>query len=268
MKTNYLPRKLAVILHADVVGSTVLVQKNEILAHERMQTTFRQFSEIIANYGGAAREIRGDALVAEFDRASDAVIAALAYQSINTQQCKQITDDIEPWIRVGISLGEVIIADNTITGVGVVLAQRLEQLADPGKVVVQGAVFDTVPERLSLDFESLGEPLLKGFEKPVRAFLVGLSAGETIPEPEPSLAVNSAAARAQNSTRLTAEAFEVLTGERLELPGKPSIAVLPFQNMNSDPEMEYFADGMSEDIITALSRLPDLIGGKYLHGQG
>ena len=114
-------RKLAVILHADVVGSTALVHLDETRAHQRIQDVFRRLSETTNAYGGVAHEIRGDALVAEFPRASDAVC--------NADHNVGLDDDIRPEVRVGISLGEVVIADNTVTGVGVVLAQRLEQLA-------------------------------------------------------------------------------------------------------------------------------------------
>jgi len=140
MRTDQLSRKLAVILHADVVGSTLLVQQNETLAHERIQTAFHHFSETIKTYGGITRELRGDALVAEFERASDAVPAALAFQVLNEEFNSKLDDDIKPQLRIGISLGEVIIADNTITGAGVVLAQRLEQLAEPNGIVIQGSV--------------------------------------------------------------------------------------------------------------------------------
>lgn len=125
-------RKLTVILHADVVGSTQLVQRDESVAHERIQTSFRRFSKTIQEYGGITHELRGDALVAEFARASDAVIAATAFQIENTESDMRFEDDIHPQLRVGISLGEVIVADKTVTGAGVVLAQRLEQLAAPG----------------------------------------------------------------------------------------------------------------------------------------
>ena len=127
-------RKLAVLLHADVVGSTALVQLNETVAHERIQGAFRRFSEIISSHEGTAHEIRGDALVAEFPRASDAVSAAVAFQIANTAHNEGLGDDILPVIRVGIAMGEVVIADNTVTGEGIVLAQRLEQLAEPGGV--------------------------------------------------------------------------------------------------------------------------------------
>ena len=241
MEKKQLSRKLAVILHADVVGSTSLVQKNETLAHGRVQAVFHRFSETINSYGGITRELRGDALVAEFERASDAVPAALAFQVINGEFNSRFDDDIRPQLRIGISLGEVIIADNTITGAGVVLAQRLEQLADPGGAVVQGSVAETIPARMPFEFDSLGEQMLKGFDQPVRAFAVKLRPGEELPEPEGSTTP-------QKSASTT-----------LEILDKPSIAVLPFNNMSGDPEQEFFADGIAEDIITALSRFHDLL---------
>jgi adenylate cyclase len=241
MAKDPLSRKLAVILHADVVGSTSLVQKNETLAHERIQTAFHQFSETIKSYGGITRELRGDALVAEFDRASDAVAAALAFQVSNGELNATLDDDIQPQLRMGISLGEVVIADNTITGAGVVLAQRLEQLADSGGVVVQGSVSETVPARMPFEFEGLGEMTLKGFDHPVRAFAARLRPGEELPEPE------------TDATLKTAEP------KGLQVPDKPSIAVLPFTNMSNDPEQEFFSDGITEDIITALSKISSML---------
>jgi len=260
MTNGRLSRKLAVILHADVVGSTSLVLKNETLAHERIQEAFRQFSKTINSYGGITRELRGDALVAEFERASDAVAAALAFQVLNEAFNATLNDEIQPGLRIGISMGEVVIADNTITGAGVVLAQRLEQIADSGGVVVQGSVSETVPARMPYDFESLGEPLLKGFDRPVRAFSVSLKTGAELPSPEdPAEPQSTGQSNPLFPAKLSRDSYEALIGERLELPDKPSIAVLPFQNMSGDPEQEFFADGMSEDIITALSRLPNLV---------
>ncbi|MFB3042037.1 MAG: adenylate/guanylate cyclase domain-containing protein [Candidatus Poribacteria bacterium] len=252
-------RKLAVLLHADIVGSTSLVQNNETIAHERIQDAFHRLSATISSYGGIAHEIRGDALVAEFARASDAVTASLAFQATNTTHNEQLSDDIRPMLRIGIAMGEVVVADSTVTGEGIVLAQRLEQLAGPGGVVVQGSVSETVPSRMPFEFESLGEQELKGFDQPVRAFSASLRSGEEIPAPE----VASSSGAAEQSTtqplsKLPSESYEALIGERFELPDKPSIAVLPFQNMSGDPEQEYFADGMSEDIITTLSRVPGL----------
>ena len=260
MEKDHLSRKLAVILHADVVGSTSLVQKQETLAHKRIQAVFHQFSETINSYNGKTREIRGDALVAEFDRASDAVVAAIAFQTLNEELNASVDDEIKPHLRIGISLGEVIIADNTITGAGVVLAQRLEQLARSGGVVVQGSISETVPTRMPFEFKGLGEQMVKGFDRPVRAFSVSLQPGEILPAPEiDEVSENDRQDELQAPSKLSSEFYEALIGEHLELPENPSIAILPFQNIGGDSDQEYLADGMSEDIITTLSRVPDLI---------
>ena len=248
MAKDRLSRKLTVILHADVVASTELVQKNEVIAHQRIQDTFNRFSKVITDYGGISHEIRGDAIIAEFARASDSVCAALSFQGTNIIHNKDLQDGIQPEIRIGISLGEVVIADGTVTGSGVVLAQRLEQLCESGGVTVQGAISETVPIRFPITFKSLGKQNLKGFNQPVRAFHASLKPGELVPTPE--LDVDS-----QIETDFLDE-----PGNQTPVvdKGKPSIAVLPFENMSGDAEQEYFSDGISEDIITELSRFHDL----------
>jgi TolB-like protein len=228
-------RKLAVILHADIVGSTALVQMNETLAHQRIRDAFNRLAKTIDRYNGIAHEIRGDALVAEFSRASDAVSAAATFQAANSVHASMFGDNILPLIRVGIAIGEVVIADNTVTGEGVVLAQRIEQLAEQEGICIQGAARETIPRRLPFDYESLGECELKGFEEPVRVYKLQIKPGSVIPEPENQIKKSDSAA---------------------ELLDKPSIAVLPFTNMSGDKEQEYFSDGITEDIITALSRMP------------
>jgi adenylate cyclase len=237
MEMDHLSRKLAVILHADVVGSTSLVQKNETLAHERMQNTFRRFSETISSHNGSAHEIRGDALVAEFARASDAVSASLAFQASNATHNEQLSDDLQPVLRIGIAMGEVVIADNTVTGEGVVLAQRLEQLAEQGGICIQGATYETLPKRLPFEYKNLGEQQLKGFDDPVKAYAVSLKPGNVIPDSRPKIPAELS---------------------MTDIPEKPSIAVLPFTNMSGDPEQEYFSDGITEDITTALSHFSGL----------
>jgi adenylate cyclase len=237
MAEDQFSRKLAVLLHADVVGSTSLVQMNEILAHERIQNVFLRFSETIAAHGGIAHEIRGDALVAEFSKASDAVAASLSFQKANAAHNEKEDDDVRPVIRVGIAIGEVVVADNTITGEGIVLAQRLEQFAEPGGICIQGAAQETVPKRLPYDYENLGELMLKGFDSPLRAYAVRA-------KPDASTSISDP---------------PIKSGVKLEgQSSNASIAVLPFTNMSNDPEQEFFSDGITEDIITELSKVSAL----------
>jgi adenylate cyclase len=240
MAKDRLSGKLVVILHADVAGSTALVQQDEQLTHERIQGTFHRLGDTITTYHGHVRELRGDALLAEFDRASDAVTAALAFQTEQVDSNKKLNDHIQPTVRVGIAMGEVIIADDTITGTGVVLAQRLEQMSDPCGVVIQGAAYETIPGRFPFEYENLGEQALKGFDQPIRAFAVRQQPGKELPLPEVIATPQSA------------------EPEGLKIPDKPSIAVLAFDNLSGDPGQEYLSDGISESIITGLSRFTGL----------
>ena len=224
--------KLAVLLHADVMGSTELVQRDEALAHEKIQQAFHHLSGVITAHQGIAREIRGDALVAEFSRASDAVSAAVAFQNEHAERNAVEGGEKQPWIRIGIAMGEVIVADNTVTGSGVVLAQRIEQLATQGGICIQGAVYETLPKRLPFFYRNLGEKRLKGFAETVRVYAASSSSLDT--------------------TEATYD--QTVEHRPLEIPQKPSIAVLPFSNMSNDSEQAFFADGISEDIITELSK--------------
>lgn len=224
--------KLAVLVHADVVGSTELVRLNETLAHQRIRDAFQRLSEVVGAHGGIAHEIRGDALVAEFSKASDAVSASIAFQEANAAHNNCLEGDVRPQIRIGIAIGEVVVADNTLTGEGVVLAQRLEQLTDAGGVSIQGAVYDTLPKRLPFKYRNMGETTVKGFSEPVRVYSVSTPPGEQV---------------------------RIKTANPSSSSDKPSIAVLPFTNMSGDPEQEYFSDGITEDIITALSHFRELL---------
>ncbi len=272
--------KLAVILHADVVGSTTLVQIDERVAHERIGTAFRRLSSIVREYGGRVHELRGDALVGEFERVSDAVSAALAFQTANVRRKAIPDDEIQPRLRIGVSMGEVVIANHTVTGAGVILAQRLEQLADPGGVCLQSAAYETLPKRLPFQYESLGEQELKGFDEPVRAYAVTLKSGESVPTPEFTGNSTDSRSQRQRSLRFATAGLAlliVIVGAlslwkswapesksvsvetmAFPLPEKPSIAVLPFNNMSNDPEQEYFVDGITEDLITDLSKISGL----------
>ena len=276
MTLDRLPSKFTFILHADIAGSTALVQQDEHLAHQRIQDTFRRFSATITQYHGQVRELRGDALLAEFERASDAVSAALAFQAEQAEYNASLNDNNQPTVRVGIAMGEVVIADDTITGAGVVLAQRVEQLAAPGGVSITGAIHEALPQRMPFDQKNLGEQQIKGFDEPVRVYTVGLKQGAQLPEP--TAVSKPGIAPAIRWGMITATIVLILGGGLLAwyqpwtpefepasveqmafpLPDKPSIAVLPFNNMSDDPQQEYFVDGMTEDLITDLSNLSGL----------
>ena len=276
MAKNRLSGKLAVILHADVVGSTSLVQQDEQKAHQRIQDSFRRFGDTISTYHGQVRELRGDALLAEFERASDAVCAALAFQLGQLEYNAGLDDNIRPQLRAGIALGEVIIADDTITGAGVVLAQRLEQKADAGGVCITPAIREALPRRLPFELQNLGEHELKGFDEAIGVYRVVLQSGATIPPPQgyrdsdrpagsrKNLAVILAVlvilcgAAAYRFLSWSPQVADELATIAETLQEKPSIAVLPFDNMSNDPEQEYFADGITEDLTTDLSRISGL----------
>ncbi len=262
--------KLAVILHADVVESSALVHIDERVAHDRIRDAFTRASAVISAYCGHTHELRGDALLAEFQRPSDAVTAALAIQAQNADRNRALPDEIRPLMRIGLAMGEVVIADSTITGPGVVLAQRLEQLAEPGGVCLQGSVQESVPRRLPFDYQHLGSQVLKGFADPVQTFSVAVRAGSTIPLPE----VEPPNPEGTPRPRYGATAVTVVAGVLVVVglfawlglwptaptpSGQPSIAVLPFSNLSDDPEQDYFGEGIAEDIITDLSKLPDLL---------
>ena len=276
MTTDRSTRKLAVILHADVMGSTALVQRDETLAHERIRDAFRRFSETIRAYGGTPQELRGDALLATFSRASDAVTASLSFQTGNAHHNETLEDDLRPEVRIGIAIGEVVIADGTLTGSDVVMAQRIEQLAEPGGICIQGTAYETIPRRLLFEYTSLGEQQLNGFDEPARVYAVKSKLGEEIPRPDPQLLAKRSSGR---RTLIAAIAVSlVIVGgfiswlqpwksevERADpakmafaLPDKPSIAVLPFDNLSADKEQGYFSDGVTEDIITDLSKISGL----------
>lgn len=277
MANQELSRKLAVIVHADVVDSTALVKRDETLAHKLINEAFQRFSSIIQEYGGTVHEIRGDALVAEFARASDAVCAALRFQQVNTARNTSLSNDMMPMVRVGIALGEEVFAHDTVTGAGVVLAQRVEQLSEPGGVCVTGAIHEAIPQRLPFDQESLGEQTVKGFDEPVRVYRVALRTGAAVPGAETGRQMRSPLQRRRLALVFAAVALVVIGGvvfwlkpfapqvepasvERMTfpLPDKPSIAVLPFTNMSGDPQQEYFTDGMTDNVITDLSKISGL----------
>ena len=274
MAKDRLSDTLAVILHADVEGSTELIHQDKQLAHERIRDSFQRFSNTIEKYHGQVLELRGDALLASFERSSDAVAAALAFQADHTYQNSRLQDDIRPVIRVGISMGEVVIADNTVTGTGVVQAQRVEQLAGPGGICITAVIHDSLSKRMPFEFVSLGEKELKGFDHAVHVYRVELASGESVPAPIEAGNQNAPPENRRLIAAFVAVILVVVGGtafwfksqepkvdaasiERMAfpLPDKPSIAVLPFTNMSGVAEQEYFADGITENLITDLSKI-------------
>jgi len=174
---------LAVLLHADIVGSTSMAQRNEVAAHERIKNAFQRFNDVIVSYRGKVKEIRGDALVAQFERASDAVAAALSFLDSQVRQNEQLIDEMLTELRVGIALGEVVIDDHIITGSGVVLAQRVEQLAAPNGLCITTAIQEVLPRHMPFELEDLGAKELKGFGEKVRVYRVSVRHGEAFPAP-------------------------------------------------------------------------------------
>jgi adenylate cyclase len=226
-------RKLAAILAADVAGYSRLVGADEDGTLARLRTLFRgAVQPMVAAHRGRVFKLMGDAFLAEFPSEVDAVLCAAALQEAAEARGAGEPDGRRIRLRVGVHLGGVVAEGGDLLGDGVNVAARLEGLAEPGGVVVSGAVAEAVRGRVPFALEDLGEQGLKNVGRPVRAFRVA-PAAPAGPRPTPS----------------------GIGGVRPALPDRPSLAVLPFQNMGGDPEQDYFADGMVEEITTALSRV-------------
>ena len=225
-------RHLAAILAADVAGYSRLMGTDEEGTHERLQGHLRELiNPKINEHRGRLVKNAGDGFLAEFASVVDAVRCAVEVQRGMADRNIETSPEKRIEFRIGINLGDVIAEGEDIYGDGVNIAARLEALAEPGRICVSRVVRDQVRDRLGCAFEDLGEQHVKNIARPVRVYRVGdRDAGI-----EPSLPDSPSP---------------------LTLPDKPSIAVLPFQNMSGDPEQEYFADGMVEEITTALSRIP------------
>jgi adenylate cyclase len=221
-------RRLAAILAADVAGYSRLIGVDEGGTLERLRAMRRQLLDPkIAEHRGRLVKTTGDGLLVEFGSVVDALRCAVEVQREMTGRNAGMPPDNRIELRIGINMGDIVVEDGDIFGDGVNVAARLEALAEPGGICVSARVQEDAAGKLDLAFEDIGEQALKNIARPVRAYRVITSA-------------RSATA-------------QVNTGP--PLPDKPSIAVLPFANMSGDPEQEYFADGMVEEIITALSRI-------------
>jgi len=229
-------RRLAAILAADVAGYSRLMGADEEGTLAALKMLRRELTDPkIKEHRGRIVKTTGDGLLLEFASVVDAVRCAVEVQREMAERNADVPPDRRIEFRMGINVGDVIRDGRDIYGDGVNVAARLEALAAPGGICVSRVVRDQVRDKLELSFEDMGEQQVKNIARPVRVHRVVL--GES-PPPVAS-----------------AGATEGSTKPSLALPDKPSIAVLPFQNMSGDPEQEYFADGMVEEIITALSRI-------------
>jgi len=225
--TPAVSRKLTAILSADAAGFSRLMSEDEAGTVRTLGTCRNLVAEVIARHRGRVVDMPGDNVLAEFASAVDAVQAAVAMQAQLIECNAALPDARRMSFRIGVNLGDVIEEDGRIYGDGVNVAARIEALAEPGGICVSGKVADEVRRKLALEFEDLGERELKNIAAPVRVFRVG--------------------------TR------DAARGAAASVPtAKPSIFVHPFANMSGDAEQEFFADGLTEDIITELSRFHEL----------
>jgi adenylate cyclase len=226
-------RRLAAILAADVAGYSRLMGADEEGTLAALKALRRELADPkIKEHRGRIVKTTGDGLLIEFASVVDAVRCAVEVQREMAERNADVPPDRRIEFRMGINIGDIIKDGRDIYGDGVNLAARLEALAEPGGICASRAVREQVRDKLDFSFEDMGEQQVKNIARPIRVHRILL--GETPGRPEP----------ASVSTKLP-----------LVLPDKPSIAVLPFANMSGDPEQEYFADGMVEEIITALSRI-------------
>jgi adenylate cyclase len=227
-------RKLAAILSADVKGYSRLMGEDEV-ATIRTLTTYREvMGTLIRQYRGRVVDSPGDNLLAEFASVVDAVQGAVEIQQALHARNADLPVPRRMEFRIGINLGDVIVEGERIYGDGVNIAARLEGLADGGGICISGSVYEQVESKLALTYEYMGEQTVKNISKPVRAY------------------------RVREQTDIPALAKPGENPQPLPLPDKPSLAVLPFTNMSSDPEQEYFSDGITEDLITDFSKVSGL----------
>jgi TolB-like protein len=216
-------RRLAAILAADIAGYSTLMGADEARTVDDLKAHQAVVLPMIGEFGGRIIDTAGDGILAEFASVVNAANCAVAIQSKMAERNVAIEPALRMQFRIGIDIGEVIYDEARIYGDGINVAARLEGIAEPGGICISSKVYEEISGRLDLGYQDIGEQQLKNIMRPMRVYRVRL--GGSVAEPAPAL------------------------------PDKPSIAVLPFQNMSGDPEQEYFSDGITEDIITALSRL-------------
>ncbi len=234
MATIRAHRRLAAILAADVVGYSRLMEQDETGTLATLKARWREIVRpLIEEHHGRLVKLMGDGVLVEFGSAVDAVQCASTLQEQMTQANEGLSEACRILLRIGINLGDVIVEEGDLFGDGVNVAARLESLAEPGGICLSGSVYDQVKRKLPADFTALGPQMLKNIVEPVHVYRIRLA----------------------NTTK-PGTAGRV--GEPLALPTKPSIAVLPFTNRGQGMEQETFVDGLTEDLITDLSRHPEL----------
>lgn len=225
-----LSRRLAAVLCADIAGYSALVSADESGAIAALKGHQAAVIEVLQRNGGRVVNLAGDGLIAEFPSTVSAVEAGLAVQTLMAERNAGVPEGRRMLFRIGINQGDVIHDDAHIYGDGINVAARLQSIAEPGVVYVSGKVHEEVRDRMKASFRDLGEKRLKNISRPVRVFEVSTGTKGKRPRPPDGVTVEAR---------------------------RPSVAVLPFDNMGGDSEQEYFADGVVEDIITALSRFKD-----------